>query len=182
MKLNFKVLLVLLLLVACFNNTWAQHQYLRANLNYSALHSAFIQRFTDVDQVPVVPKVYTDNNTFNSSGNELTTSISNSFHGSDNYVSASELFYPFTNVIDRTALHNVPDIRYMTKTVHFSGSAHKTSNTPIIALGADEAFLLGNETFDKRGTSAPEPETYAIVLTGVVLLGFAAKRRRTYYH
>ncbi|SEN57646.1 hypothetical protein [Nitrosomonas marina] len=200
MKLNFKTVLVLLLLAVSFN-IWAQQKYVRAidfnllrsnalisgtainYLNYASTHYAFSQRSSDANQAQMVSNVNTGNDAVSLSENGVTSTTLNIINGTYSYVTTSELFYPYTNVIDRTALHNfIPEFGYGIQTIHFSEPTRKTYNTHIIPDRVDDVFLFGNEAFDKRNAPVQRPETYAIILTGVVLIGFAAKRRRTFYH
>ncbi|MCB0280644.1 MAG: hypothetical protein MRK00_07375 [Nitrosomonas sp.] len=42
--------------------------------------------------------------------------------------------------------------------------------------------LVDSKTFDHASPIAYEPDVYALMLVGLILIGFAASRRRTYYY
>jgi len=56
-------------------------------------------------------------------------------------------------------------------------------NNPINVAGLENLDLLvDNVTFNDTIPPVPEPETYAMLLVGLGLVGFAANRRRNYYY
>lgn len=53
------------------------------------------------------------------------------------------------------------------------------TNKKGVAQGLSHLAFLGSDGFDPRGGAVPEPATWALLLSGFGMVGFAARRRRS---
>ena len=80
-------------------------------------------------------------------------------------------------ILPALALNNTGNNVWSLFTVSFTASSASTTLT-LTGLGISDSYGSSLDNVSVTASAVPEPETYALMLAGLVALGFVARRRR----
>ena len=163
------------------NSVWVQVSYTTGSYNLGTIGSANVFQTADLPYAGAFSDVFT----FTLSGTTAATGISTDFYGT----SIPAVGMSMTLTSNGAAVASVASIpsaltSFGTKAVYgysFSGLTAGTKYSLTVS-GTDASVLGTNYTFNiaaQNVAAVPEPETYAMLLAGLGLIGSIVRRRKS---